>query len=184
MCSTVSLCLASFCTPRPNFPVILGIPCLPSFPFKFPMMKSRSFFLLVLEGILGLHNVVVVLFAQSCPTPCYSMDCTLPVSSVCGILQARILEWIDIPFYRASSWPRDWTGISCIADRFFTNWTTREALVGFHRNDNFIFFGVSGWGIGLDHCIVEWFALEMNWDYPVVFEIEPKYCISDSFVDY
>ena len=97
--------------------------------------KGDLFFLLVLEGILGLHSVVVVLFAQSCPTPCYSMDCTLLVSSVCGILQARILEWIDIPFYRASSWPREWTGISCIADRFFTNWTTREAPVGFHRTD-------------------------------------------------
>ena len=49
---------------------------------------------------------------------------------------------------------------------------------------NFSFFGVSGWGIDLDYCDIEWFALEMNRDHSVVFEIAPKYCISDSFVDH
>ena len=49
---------------------------------------------------------------------------------------------------------------------------------------NFSFFGISGWGIDLDYCDIEWFALEMNRDHSVSFEIEPKYCISDSFVDY
>ena len=44
--------------------------------------------------------------------------------------------------------------------------------------------GISGWGINLDCCDIEWFALEMNRDHSVVFEIGPKYCISDSFVDY
>ena len=46
-------------------------------------------------------------------------------SSVHGILQARILEWIAIPFSRVSSQPRDRT---CIAGRFFTSWATRETL--------------------------------------------------------
>ena len=41
--------------------------------------------------------------------------------------QARILEWVVILFSRGSSWPRDWTWDSCIADGFFTIWTTREA---------------------------------------------------------
>ena len=68
-----------------------------------------------------------VLVAQSCPTLCNSMDCSLPGSSVHGILQARILEWIAIPFSQGSSWPRDWTRVSCIAGRFFTIWATREA---------------------------------------------------------
>ena len=45
-----------------------------------------------------------------------------------GILQARILEWVAIPFSRASSQPRDWTWVYCIADRFFTVWATGEAL--------------------------------------------------------
>ena len=39
----------------------------------------------------------------------------------------RILEWLAYPFSRGSSWPRNWTGVSHIAGRFFTSWTTREA---------------------------------------------------------
>ena len=55
------------------------------------------------------------------------MDYSPPGSSVHGTLQARILEWVAIPFSRASSWPRDRTQVSCIAGRFFTVWATREA---------------------------------------------------------
>ena len=40
---------------------------------------------------------------------------------------ARILEWVVSPFSRGSSWPRDWTGVCCIAGRFLTIWATREA---------------------------------------------------------
>ena len=43
------------------------------------------------------------------------------------ILQAKILEWVAIPFSRRSSWPRDRTQVSCIAGRFFTVWAAREA---------------------------------------------------------
>ena len=49
---------------------------------------------------------------------------------------------------------------------------------------DFNFCSLNGWGIDLDYCEVEWFALEMSRDHSVVFEIAPKYCISDSFVDY
>ena len=49
---------------------------------------------------------------------------------------------------------------------------------------NFRFFSVTGWGIDLDYCDIEWFALETNRDHSVVSEIASKYCISDSFVDY
>ena len=48
------------------------------------------------------------------------VDCSLPGSSVHGILQTRILEWVAIPFSRGSSWPRDQICISHIAGRFFT----------------------------------------------------------------
>ena len=48
---------------------------------------------------------------------------------------------------------------------------------------NFSFFGITGLGIDLDYCDVEWFALETNGDHSVVFEVAPKYCISDFFVD-
>ena len=54
---------------------------------------------------------------------CNPMDCSPPDSSVCGILQARILEWVAISFSRGSSQPRDLTYISfvsCIAGRFLT----------------------------------------------------------------
>ena len=49
-----------------------------------------------------------MLVAQSCLTLCDPMDCSPPSSSVHGILQARILEWVSISFSRVSSWPWDW----------------------------------------------------------------------------
>ena len=55
------------------------------------------------------------------------MDCSLPGSSVHGILQARILEWVAMLFSTGSSQPRDQTQVSCIAGRFFIVWATREA---------------------------------------------------------
>ena len=64
--------------------------------------------------------------AQLYLTLCDPMDCRLPGSPVHGILQARILDWVSIPFSRGSSLPRDWTQVSCTADRFFTFWATRE----------------------------------------------------------
>ena len=48
------------------------------------------------------------------------IDCSMPGSSVYGILQARILEWVAISFSRGSSQPRDGNWVSCIADRFLT----------------------------------------------------------------
>ena len=60
-----------------------------------------------------------VLIAQLCPTLCDPMDCNPPGSSVHGILQARILKWVAIPFSRGSSQLRDQTQAPCIAGRFF-----------------------------------------------------------------
>ena len=61
---------------------------------------------------------------QSCPT-------LWPhVIIVHGIVQARILEWVAVPFSRGSPQPRDWTQVSHIAGGFFTSWATREALGG------------------------------------------------------
>ena len=53
-------------------------------------------------------------------TLCSTMDCSLPCSSFHGILQARILEWVAIPFFKRSSWHRDQTQVSSIAGRFFS----------------------------------------------------------------
>ena len=63
---------------------------------------------------------VKVLVSQSCPALCDPMDCSLPGSSVRGILQAKILEWVAISFSRGSSQPRDRTWVSRAAGRFFT----------------------------------------------------------------
>ena len=64
--------------------------------------------------------------AKTCLTLCDPMDCSPPVSSEHGILQARIQEWVAMPSSRGTSWPRDQTCISCIAGRFFTVWATRK----------------------------------------------------------
>ena len=69
---------------------------------------------------------------QSCLTLCNPMNCSPLGSSVYGILQSRILEWVAISSFRGSSGPRDWNCISwgsCIADRFFTIWATRKGAV-------------------------------------------------------
>ena len=67
--------------------------------------------------LLGYDEVLVT---QSCPTLCDPMDCSSPGSFVCGILQARILEWVAISFSRGSSEPRDQTQVSCIVGEFLT----------------------------------------------------------------
>ena len=51
---------------------------------------------------------------QSCPTLCDPMDCSLPCSSIHGILQARILEWFAISFSKGCFWPRDWSRVSYV----------------------------------------------------------------------
>ena len=57
---------------------------------------------------------------QLFPTLCYPMDCNLPGSSVHGIFQARVLEWVAISFSRGSSWPRDPARVSRVVGRCFT----------------------------------------------------------------
>ena len=72
---------------------------------------------------------VKVFFAQPCLTLCDHVDCSSPGPSVHGILQARILEWLAIPFSRGSSQPRDRTWVSCIAGRFFIIWATNQEMI-------------------------------------------------------
>ena len=65
------------------------------------------------------HKFCHCLCAQSCPALCDPMNCSPPGSSVHGILQARILEWVAISSSGGSSQPRDWTHVPCLAGRFF-----------------------------------------------------------------
>ena len=71
--------------------------------------------------------------AQLCPTLYDAMDCSLPGSSFHGIFQVRVLEWVTISFSRGSSWPRDWTRVSCVAGIRFTVWATREVNFSISR---------------------------------------------------
>ena len=59
-----------------------------------------------------------------------------------------------------------------------------KGLVGLHRTIQLSFFSIIGQGIDLDYRGIEWFALEMNREHSVAFEIASKYCILNSFVDY
>ena len=79
------------------------------------------------SGLPFLTPHVLCLVTQLCPTLCNLMDYIPPGSSVHGILQARILEWVSMPSSRGSSPPRDWTQDSLFAGGFFTIWATREA---------------------------------------------------------
>ena len=93
----------------------------------------KLIYLLLLKNLLKWYmhrKKAKVSVSQSCLTLCDPMDCSRPGSSVRGIFQARILEWLAISFSGGSSQPRDWTRISlvcCIAGRIFTVWATREA---------------------------------------------------------
>ena len=88
------------------------------------------------ENYLSPKNRVV---AQSRPSLCDPMDCSLPGCSIHGILQARVLVWVAISFSRGSSWPRDQTRISCIAGRRFTLWAPMEERT-FHWATNQNYF--------------------------------------------
>ena len=89
---------------------------------------------------------VKVLVTQLYLALCDLMDHSPPGSPVHGILQARILEWVAIPFFRGSFPPRDATQVSCITGRFFTVWATREALQ--HKAGRINQFSISDVGNG------------------------------------
>ena len=81
---------------------------------KFPsilILESNLLSYSLTKAVFNLFLCCAVLcvVAQSCPTLCHLMDCSLPGSSVHGIVQARILEWVAMPSSRESSQIRDWT---------------------------------------------------------------------------
>ena len=78
-----------------------------------PLYLGKGTLLLAPDTTLK-KKKVKMLVAQSCPTPYDPMDCSPPGSSIHGILQARILQWVAIPFSRGSSQSRDWTCICCM----------------------------------------------------------------------
>ena len=105
-------------------------------PLSYHPLTSRALSLALVQCTVGRFKEisrryrlkVKVLVTQLCPTLCSPRDCSPPGSSVHGILQARILEWVAIPFSRGSSQPRDQSRVYCIASKVFTVWTIKEAL--------------------------------------------------------
>ena len=90
-------------------------------PIHFPVFGLTTI------PIAYVHWKIKVKVTQSSLALCDPKDHILPSSSIQGILQTSILEWVDIPFSRGSFRPRDWTQVSFIAGRFFTIQATRKA---------------------------------------------------------
>ena len=86
-----------------------------------------------------------------------------------------MLLWVSLDFYFCIPVPCDEKGHLFLV-------LVLDGLVGLHRTLSF--FKISDWGIDLDYCDIEWFALEMNRDHSVIFEIASRYCILDSLVDH
>ena len=105
-------------------------------------------------AVLSLKWVLITL---SCLTLYDPLNCSPQSSSVHGILQARILEWVTIPFSRGSSQPRYWTQVSRMAAGFFTIWATREtSLSSWKHGLRSSYLGVAGHGVSRALIWAEW----------------------------
>ena len=100
---------------------------LSSFSWIFQWTKKLFYAMEIFKKQCGQDNRACSV-AQSCLTLSNSMDCSPQGSSVHGISQAGILEWIAIPFSRESSWSRDWTCVSCIGKQVLCHWASGKSL--------------------------------------------------------
>ena len=100
------------------------------------------------------------LVTQSCSTLCNTMDCSPPGSSVHGVLQARLLEWVAISLSRGSSRPRDWTHVSCSGRCILYHWATREILS--EEQGQGIFYINTFWPQWMDASFIRWRNLRDN----------------------
>ena len=100
-----------------------GILSHPFYAFNFFLNSTKALLppgsLLWLQFDILLKWRKVKVKFQSCPTLCDPMDCSLQGSSIHGVFQGRVLEWVAISFSRGSSWPRDQTRVSLTVDRCF-----------------------------------------------------------------
>ena len=90
-------------------------------------MLSSCCYSIAVVSFLSFPNTICCKTSNFYLTLCDPIDFSLSGSSVHGIVQASVLEWIAVPFSKGSSQPRDRTQVSRIAGRFLTIWTTREA---------------------------------------------------------
>ena len=115
-------------TPRDSNKFFLTVVSILCFPAAEPLIDFglQIFYKVHIYIFPMIYNTTTEV-AQLCPTLCTSVDCCPPGSSVHGILQARLLEWVANSFSRRSSRPRDRAQVSHIAGRRFNLWATREA---------------------------------------------------------
>ena len=107
-----------------------------------------------------MKQCVCVLSRSVVSDSCDPTDCSLPGSSVHGILQARTLEWVAVSFCRGSSQPRNQTWVSYIAGRLFTNWATKEA----HEMMDWFKIGKGVWkGYILSPCLFNLYVEYIIW---------------------
>ena len=112
-------------------------------------------------------------------TSAFSWQNSISLCPFNSVFQGQIflLLQVFLDFLLLHSSPLEWKG------HLF--WVlVLQGLVGLHRTIQGQLLSITGWGIDLDYCDIEWFVWEMNRDHSVVFEIALKYCILDSFVDH
>ena len=111
--------------------------------------------------------------------PVYSLRKTLLAFALLHfVLQSQTHLLLQI------SWIPTFAFQSAMMKRTFFFLLILKGFVGHHRTIWLQVFRVSGWGIDLDYCDIEWFVLESNSDHSIIFEVALKNFISDSFVDY
>ena len=115
------------------------------------------------------YKSMLVLVTQLCPTLCDPVDCSLPGSSVHGIFQARVLEWGAISFSKRSSWPRDWTQVSCIVRRCFTIWATTEVTSPAFFLENLNYLDLWKWSFCLKMIVL------LLWVFPHIIHTTVKW---------
>ena len=146
-----------------------GLPCPPPADLPDPGIDPVSLMSPALTGGFfttsttynSFSFAVLCLVTQSCPTLCDPMNCSLPLSL--GILQARILEWVTMPFSRGSSQPRDRTQLFRIAGRFLPFEPLEKAMTT-GRGSLSLLQGIfltqeSNWG--LLHC--RWILYQLSY---------------------
>ena len=119
LANSISLCPASFCTPRPNLPLFPGVSWLPTFVFQSPIMKRTSFLVLVLKGLAGLHRTFQLQLLQhywsgySLGLPWYWMVCLgneqrslCRFWDPCTALRTLLLTVMATPFLLRDSCPQ------------------------------------------------------------------------------
>ena len=119
--------------------------------------------------------------AESCLTLCNSMDCSPPGSSVHGILQARILEWVAISFSREFSWPRDRTSISCVSRLILYYCVTWEGYVYSSNHSNIQLAITITFSYHL--CRIRFRTLQPHVFIPMPSPVLPMSCCSSSSID-